>query len=127
MPDCETLRYSFKLREKKIDPHQECTVGTTVYNYAYDKVHSYAYGGKHFHNGFQYNYQARVLKNQMNMNNPTGSTGSKLEGVVEFCKKFVEKDFAIVKIGFASNVYTRSKFEVKTTFVERLSTFGKTH
>ena len=101
--------------------------GKTVYAYIHEKSRSYAYGGNYFYNGFQYNYQARVLENQVNMNEPTGSTINKLDGVVEFCKKFLEKDLAIVKIGFASNVYTRSKFEVKTTFVEKLSTFGKTH
>ena len=59
------------------------------------------------------------------MDFPSSASMKKLEGYVEMCKKIVEHDIAIVNIGFASSYYTESKFEAKTTFVERLSMFGK--
>ena len=127
MPDCETLRYSITLQEReKINREAECVTGSNIYNYVTKKIKSNAYGGGNSHSGFKYNFHARV-SNQIKMDNPISSIKRTriTDTYKEFCRKFCRYDFAIVKIRFASNVYTKSKFELKTTFVERFATFGK--
>ena len=120
---CKELRFITSEVIDKLDPIKECSKTNVLeYKIARQLHEQWTAEGSHYKQRLLYSFEQL-----------TGYLSSKervelkdyMKSVEETCKLLITKDLARVSIMFESEKYVLTKSNVRVTFVDRLSTFGK--